>query len=65
MTNQGYLAMCKHIRREVFVKGQGVSEAIDFDGKDPDCGHLLLLIGDEAVGDDQSGLSSNVQAHTT
>lgn len=50
MTNQGYLAMCKHIRREVFVKGQGVSEAIDFDGKDPDCGHLLLLIGDEAVG---------------
>ncbi len=49
-TNQGYLAMCKHIRREVFVRGQGVSEAIDFDGKDPDCGHLLLLAGDEAVG---------------
>ncbi|MGE4453344.1 MAG: GNAT family N-acetyltransferase [Sphaerochaeta sp.] len=49
-TNQAYLAMCKQVRREVFVKGQGVSETIDFDGKDPDCAHLLLLIDDEAAG---------------
>ncbi|MGH0053876.1 MAG: GNAT family N-acetyltransferase [Sphaerochaetaceae bacterium] len=49
-TNHGYLALCKQVRHEVFVTGQGVSESIDFDGKDIICGHLLLLLGEEAVG---------------
>ena len=49
-TNQGYITLCQQVRRSVFVQEQGVSEAIDFDGKDRSCGHLLLLLDDEAVG---------------
>lgn len=49
-TNAAYLALCQQVRRSVFVKEQGVSEAIDFDGKDSSCAHLLLLFGDEAAG---------------
>ena len=49
-TNATYLALCQQVRRSVFVKEQGVSEAIDFDGKDGLCAHLLLPFGDDAVG---------------
>jgi predicted GNAT family N-acyltransferase len=49
-TNAAYLALCQQVRRSVFVQEQGVSEAIDFDGNDPSCAHLLLLFGDEAAG---------------
>ncbi|WP_155816038.1 GNAT family N-acetyltransferase [Sphaerochaeta globosa] len=49
-TNAAYLALCQQVRRSVFVKEQGVSESIDFDGKDGLCAHLLLLFGDDAVG---------------
>jgi len=45
-----YIVMAQQVRRHVFVEGQGVSETIDFDGKDTSCAHLLLLVGDEAVG---------------
>jgi predicted GNAT family N-acyltransferase len=49
-TNSAYLSLCQQVRRSVFVKEQGVDETIDFDGKDPDCAHILLLFGDDAVG---------------
>lgn len=45
-----YIAMAQQVRRKVFVEGQGVSEAIDFDGKDTSCAHLVLTAGEEAVG---------------
>lgn len=45
-----YLPSCQEVRRIVFVQGQGVSESIDFDGKDETCDHLLLLIDREPVG---------------
>ncbi len=48
--NATYLLLCQQVRREVFVKGQGVPESIDFDGKDTSCGHFLLLDGEQAVG---------------
>lgn len=41
------LLHCQAIRRAVFVEGQGVAEAIDFDGQDDQCSHLLLF--DEGV----------------
>ncbi|MDT4763084.1 GNAT family N-acetyltransferase [Sphaerochaeta sp. PS] len=48
--NRPLLLQCQAVRRSVFVEGQGVDEAIDFDGKDDSCAHLLLLLGQEAVG---------------
>lgn len=48
--NQKHILQCQAIRRTVFVEGQGVDEAIDFDGKDTTCAHLLLLLGGEAAG---------------
>lgn len=48
--NQPYLGQCQTVRKTVFVEGQGVSEAIDIDGKDTSCAHLLLLRKNEAVG---------------
>lgn len=48
--NLPYLEACKAIRREVFVLEQGVDEAIDIDGKDESCAHLLLYVGEETVG---------------
>lgn len=49
-SNAAYLAQCQQVRRSVFIREQGVSETIDFDGNDPLCAHLLLLMGDEATG---------------
>ena len=48
--NQNHILQCQAIRRIVFIEGQGVGEAIDLDGKDTECAHLLLLLGEEAVG---------------
>lgn len=38
------------VRRDVFVDEQGVDEAIEIDGKDPDAIHVLARIDGEAVG---------------
>jgi predicted GNAT family N-acyltransferase len=38
------------IRRAVFVVEQGVSEALEFDGRDGEAEHLLALLDDEPVG---------------
>jgi len=38
------------VRLDVFVDEQGVDEAIEIDGKDPDATHVLARIDDEAVG---------------
>jgi predicted GNAT family N-acyltransferase len=38
------------IRRRVFVEEQGVSEALEFDGRDGEAEHLLALLDDEPVG---------------
>ena len=48
--SQSYILQCQAVRRTVFVKGQGVDEKIDFDGKDNKCAHLLLLLANEAAG---------------
>ncbi|NLK13326.1 MAG: GNAT family N-acetyltransferase [Spirochaetales bacterium] len=45
-----YLLHCQAIRRVVFVEGQGVPEAIDFDGQDGSSGHLLLFDKNIPVG---------------
>ena len=44
-----YIQLCQQVRRTVFVEGQGVSESIDFDGKDSSSAHLLLLSADNAI----------------
>jgi predicted GNAT family N-acyltransferase len=38
------------VRREVFVDEQGVDEAIEIDGKDPDADHVLARKDGEPVG---------------
>jgi predicted GNAT family N-acyltransferase len=38
------------VRRDVFVDEQGVDEAIEIDGKDPDATHVLAEIDGELVG---------------
>jgi len=38
------------VRRDVFVDEQGVDEAIEIDGKDPDATHVLAWIDGTAVG---------------
>jgi len=38
------------VRRDVFVDEQGVDEAIEIDGKDPDATHVLARVDGEAVG---------------
>ena len=38
------------VRRDVFVDEQGVDEAIEIDGKDPDATHVVARVDDEAVG---------------
>ena len=48
--NHEYILQCQAVRRSVFVVGQGVHEEVDIDGKDTSCAHLLLLLGEEAVG---------------
>ena len=48
--NQPFLLQCQAVRRSVFVEGQGVAEAIDFDGMDQTCAHILLLLDEEATG---------------
>lgn len=44
------LARCIDIRREVFIAEQGVPEAEEIDGRDPDCTHFLALEEDTPVG---------------
>ncbi|WP_320128316.1 GNAT family N-acetyltransferase [uncultured Sphaerochaeta sp.] len=44
------LERCQAIRKIVFVEGQNVPPDIDIDGRDPNCSHLLLLIGKKPAG---------------
>ena len=44
------LPTCIDIRREVFVVGQDVPEALEVDGLDPACLHFLAFIDGLAVG---------------
>jgi predicted GNAT family N-acyltransferase len=43
------LEVCFSIRRTVFVEGQGVSEAAEIDGLDPDCTHFLAHVEEAPV----------------
>jgi predicted GNAT family N-acyltransferase len=40
----------KAIRKVVFQEEQGVEEALEFDGKDEICDHLIAFLDDKAVG---------------
>ncbi len=40
----------RRIREEVFVKEQRVPLALEWDGRDPDCLHVLAVAGNELVG---------------
>ena len=40
------LATCLEIRRKVFIEEQEVDEAIEIDGRDPECLHFLALRND-------------------
>ncbi|MHB0776489.1 GNAT family N-acetyltransferase [Halomonas sp. WWR20] len=42
--------MCGEIRRRVFIEEQRVPEAEEWDGRDPDCLHFLLLGDDRPLG---------------
>lgn len=44
------IAICRRLRRTVFIEEQGVSEADELDDKDDDAIHLLALSGGEAIG---------------
>ncbi|MDF1726962.1 MAG: GNAT family N-acetyltransferase [Sulfitobacter sp.] len=44
------IATCLDLRRIVFMEEQGVSEADEIDGLDPDCLHLLALAQEIPVG---------------
>ena len=46
----GDMTACFAIRRAVFCVEQGVSEALEIDGRDPDCRHFILRIDGRAVG---------------
>lgn len=38
------------VRHEVFVEGQGVDEALEYDGKDDDAAHFVAVDGERPVG---------------
>lgn len=44
------MAMAFDIRRAVFCREQGVAEAIEIDGLDPECRHYLARLDGAAVG---------------
>jgi predicted GNAT family N-acyltransferase len=44
------LKLAFELRKLVFMDEQGVSEAVEFDGLDDHCQHLLAMIEDKAVG---------------
>lgn len=44
------IALCRHLRRVVFIEEQGVSEADEVDDLDDIALHLLALVGGVAVG---------------
>jgi len=44
------LPLCHAIRREVFVLGQAVPEALEIDGEDLECTQFLAYDGDRPVG---------------
>ena len=44
------LETCLEIRRDVFVRGQGIPEQIEIDGLDGECVHFLAWQGGVAVG---------------
>jgi len=44
------IALCRKLRRVVFIEEQGVSEADEVDDLDEVALHLLALVGGEAVG---------------
>lgn len=44
------IALCRHLRRVVFIEEQGVSEADEVDDLDDVALHLLALVGGDAVG---------------
>lgn len=41
---------CLAVRRQVFVQEQGIAPAVEFDGRDPDCIHVLAQHHDQAIG---------------
>jgi predicted GNAT family N-acyltransferase len=48
--NEQYAPEIRRIRNAVFTDAQGIDEAIDFDGQDPDALHVLVACGEEYVG---------------
>jgi len=44
------LPICLQIRRTVFIEAQGVPEAHEIDGLDPECTHFLVWTGGVAAG---------------
>lgn len=43
-------ARCLAIRRRVFIEEQQIPEAIEIDGRDPDCLHILASLNEVDVG---------------
>jgi cystathionine beta-lyase len=44
------LELCRRVRHEVFVLGQGVPEALEVDGLDPECAHFVARLDARVVG---------------
>ncbi len=49
-TSEADLAVCRTLRRTVFIEEQGVSEADEVDGLDDTCLHVLAREGDDPIG---------------
>ena len=44
-------AAIREVRNTVFTVEQGISKSLDFDGRDPECVHVLARLGDgESIG---------------
>jgi predicted GNAT family N-acyltransferase len=50
LAQEDELEACFEIRREVFVVGQSVDEAIERDGRDPECAHFIVLMNGTPAG---------------
>jgi predicted GNAT family N-acyltransferase len=48
--DEPYAPEIRRIRNDVFTDEQGINEAIDFDGQDPDALHVLVACGGRYVG---------------
>lgn len=50
LASEADLEACRQVRHEVFVRGQGVPEDLEVDGRDPECAHFVARLDARVVG---------------